>query len=386
MRSLTYASRFVFAFICGLAALASAAQASPRVDCPLRDALYSIDAPVIDIMLKPEAAALLGQFTAASSQPVPPQFSATTAPSFAAIMTPRTLSGFGAMSADALPRLDAALRALPITPADRVARCARYDTARPQLAIPAGRPRILLFEKINGFRDGPSVDAAHAAFIAMAARNAWGIVATTSGAAINARTLRQFDLVIWNNISGDVLTMRQRRAFQNYIEGGGGFLGVHGTAGDPVYFWDWYVDTLLGARFAGHPMNPQFQDANVVLSGSPSSIGRNLAPGWSMNDEWYSFRNNPRDTGSTIIATLDESTYSPEGMRGQQLRMGDHPIAWTRCVGAGRMFYSAIGHRPETYSEPHYVDLLQQAIPWAAGSGETMCRDGKEVPRAEAAQ
>ena len=62
--------------------------------------------------------------------------------------------------------------------------------------------------------------------------------------------------------------------------------------------------------------------------------------------------------------------------------MGDHPIAWTRCVGDGRSFYSAIGHRPETYSEPHHVQLLEQAIAWAAGMGETQCRAGKELPAA----
>jgi type 1 glutamine amidotransferase len=61
--------------------------------------------------------------------------------------------------------------------------------------------------------------------------------------------------------------------------------------------------------------------------------------------------------------------------------MGDHPIAWTRCVGNGRAFYSAIGHRPEGYAEPHYVALLEQATVWAAGSGETRCNAGKEVAR-----
>ena len=30
------------------------------------------------------------------------------------------------------------------------------------------------------------------------------------------------------------------------------------------------------------------------------------------------------------------------------------------------MFYSAIGHRPETYSQPQNVTLLEAAIEWAA--------------------
>ena len=68
-----------------------------------------------------------------------------------------------------------------------------------------------------------------------------------------------------------------------------------------------------------------------------------------------------------MIATLDESSYKPDGMMEQNLRMGsDHPIAWTRCLGKGRSFYSAIGHRPETYTEPNNAAMLEAAITWAA--------------------
>ena len=76
----------------------------------------------------------------------------------------------------------------------------------------------------------------------------------------------QFDAVIWNNISGDVLSLSQRTALQSYFNNGGGFVAVHGSAGDPVYFWDWYPGTLIGARFSGHPRDPQFQEARVVVN------------------------------------------------------------------------------------------------------------------------
>lgn len=372
--------------LCGLAACSTpgetSSHASARIDCPLRDAPYSADSPIMDILLKPEAVAVLEQAAPGATRNLPPRFMSTEAPSFSAILSLHQLAGFGAFRQDQIPAIDAALRALPVTDADRQARCARYDNDRPRFDLPSDRPRILLFEKMTGFRDGPSVEAAHAAFVAMAERNGWAIATTTSGGAINATTLRQFDAIIWNNVSGDVLTLTQRRALQNYMEKGGGFVAVHGSAGDPVYFWDWYADTLIGARFIGHPMEPQFQEAQVVVTGQPSAIGRNLAPGWRMTDEWYSFQHSARDSGSTIVATLDESTYSPVGRGGQNLRMGaDHSLAWTRCINRGRMFYSAIGHRPETYSDAHYVDMLTQAITWAAGNGGTQCVNGAEVAR-----
>jgi hypothetical protein len=58
--------------------------------------------------------------------------------------------------------------------------------------------------------------------------------------------------------------------------------------------------------------------------------------------------------------------------------MGDHPIAWSRCIGNGRSFYTAIGHRPESYVEPNSLKLLEQGIAWAAGLGETRCLGGVE--------
>ena len=91
------------------------------------------------------------------------------------------------------------------------------------------------------------------------------------------------------------------------------------------------------------------------------------------------FHDLPSVTNRTFgeIDAGDGFGYAGQGGYGQDLRMGDHPIAWTNCIGKGRMFYSAIGHRPETYSEPHYVALLEAAIDWAAVSGKKACRAGK---------
>jgi uncharacterized protein len=341
-------------------------QAKPVTDCPNRDAPFSTSSPVIDLMLSPAASAVMAKAKPpTASNALPAAISGTTTPSFMAILTMREAARFTGIDLAKLPEIDAELRKLPVTKEDKIARCVRYDNDVPKFDLPKGKPRLLLFEKINGFKDTPSVNAAHAALIAMAERKGWAIATTDKGGAFNAKTLSQFDAVIWNNISGDVLSISQRKALQNYLKKGGGFVAVHGSAGDPVYFWDWYPDTLIGARFAGHPMSPQFQEARVVTNtGHPLATG--LPSEWRMTDEWYSFKSNPRAAGANVLLTLDESTYKPDGM-GQNLRMGeDHPIAWTNCVGKGRMFYSAIGHMPETYVQPQHVAMLESAVDWVA--------------------
>jgi type 1 glutamine amidotransferase len=374
------------AFAAGALALSSpavAAAGAPVIDCPLRDAPFTVDSPLVDVMLSPRASAVLERFIPGATTKLPANMMSTKAPTFAAILSPRTSLGMFAGSQDPakLAQIDAALRAVPVTPADKIARCERYDNERPSFTLPAGKSRIkvLLFEKMTGFRDTPSVEAASAMFRDLAQRNGWALVETDKGGVMTPATLRQFDAVIWNNVSGDVLTLSQRRAFRSYIEGGGGYIGVHGSAGDFIYPWDWYPDTLIGARFIGHPMEPQFQDAAVRIEPNPAHIGASVAPGWTMKDEWYSFRASPRAT-SQVVANLDESTYKQIGRGGQNLTMGDHPIAWSRCVGNGRSFYSAIGHRPEGYSDPRYQQLLVDAVRWAAGKGGTRCSAGKQIP------
>ena len=350
------------ALACTLAPMAQAAQVT---DCPLRDAPFSADSPLVDILLSPAARKLLEAESPVDFNAGPPRFMGTTAPTFAAILTLKNAELLTQLKPEAIGPLDAKLRTLPVTAADRVARCARYDNDVPQFNLPAGKPHVLLFEKINGFKDDPSVDAARAALVAMAERKGWALVVTDKAGVFNPRSLRQFDAVVWNNISGDVLTLAQRSAFKAYMQNGGGFVGLHGSAGDFSYFWDWYVDTLIGARFIGHPRSPQFQDARVVVEAKGHPVTASLPAEWTMRDEWYSFGTNPRASGSTVIATLDETTYQPGDMSGLDLRMGDHPIAWTRSVGKGRVFYTAIGHLPETYAQTQNVALMEGGISWA---------------------
>jgi uncharacterized protein len=366
--------------------LGFAAPAQAQVtDCPLRDMPFSADSPLVDILLSPAASAVLERHQPGITTRLPANMRSTKAPTFSAILSPRTaMSMFsGARDEANVAQVDADLRALPVTAADRAARCERYDNERPRFTLPAGKGKLklLLFEKMTGFRDGPSVEAAKAMFDALARRNGWALVVSDKAGIMNPKDLARFDAVIWNNVSGDVLTLGQRRAFENYIRRGGGYLGVHGSAGDFVYFWDWYPDTLIGARFIGHPSDPQFQDASVRIESHPAGIGASLAPGWTMKDEWYSFRASPRSTGAHVVATLDESTYKQVGRGGLKLAMGsDHPIAWTRCVENGRSFYSAIGHMPETYADPRHQRLIEDAIRWTAGKGATQCRAGRQVP------
>jgi len=258
---------------------------------------------------------------------------------------------------------------------------ARHDSEPPALPADLKPPAVLVFSKTNGFRHVEAIPAANAALAEMGRRQGWAMVFTENGAVFSPELLRRFQAVVWNNVSGDVLSEPQRAAFRSYMESGGGFVGIHGSGGDARYAWPWYVETLIGAQFTGHPMNPQFQSARLRFENREDFIIRDLPASWETIDEWYSFARSPREAGVQVLATLDENSYLPEmrmAATKRDLRMGtDHPVIWKHCIGSGRAFYSALGHRAESYAEPRYLGLLERAVTWAAGLGGAPC--GKTV-------
>lgn len=259
----------------------------------------------------------------------------------------------------------------------------RFETTPPVLPEQLNTPAILVFSKTNAFRHQEAIEAANVALTELAARRGWSIVLTENGAVFNTEQLRRFQAVIWSNTSGDVLTAEQRTAFQNYIENGGGYVGIHAAGDNSHRAWAWYVENLIGAEFIGHPMKPQFQQATVRIEDPTHPAMRELGETWTRTDEWYSFKSSVRGSDFHVLANLDETTYRPVMtmlFRTTDLRMGDHPIIWMRCVGRGRAFYSALGHEAGAYREPQHVRMLEGAIGWAAGTAGPGCAATSDPP------
>jgi len=241
-----------------------------------------------------------------------------------------------------------------------------YETDAPALPDDLASPAILVFSKTNGFRHEEAIPAANALFAGFAEADGWGFYQTENGATFTPENLARFDAVVFNNVSGDVFTPEQREAFRAFVENGGGFVGIHGSGGDNSYAWEWYVDELIGAQFIGHPMDPQFQQATLKVEGASHPATALLPREWQRTDEWYSFEASPRAKGHNVLLTIDEASYSPVGLFGSDLHMGeDHPMAWWHCQGDGRAFYSALGHTPESYEEGEHIAMLLGATRWA---------------------
>lgn len=248
-----------------------------------------------------------------------------------------------------------------------------YETTPPALPADIKRPAILVFSKTNGFRHEEAIPAANALFARVAKDKGWGYFETENGATFSPEILARFDAVVFNNTSGDVFTPAQRAAFKAFLERGGGYVGLHAAGDNSHSGWDWYMKALIGATFTQHTMDPQFQLAKVDVEDQAHPATAGLPGSWQRTEEWYSFAASPRQGGANILITVDEKSYNPVGMFSKDLRMGDHPAAWSRCIGKGRVFYTIFGHRAEAFAEPETRALLTNALGWATRQQGSEC-------------
>jgi cytochrome c len=223
---------------------------------------------------------------------------------------------------------------------------------------PAQEFHALVFSKTTGFRHD-SIPEGIAAIQKLGATHRFGVFATENSNHFTSENLARYRVVVFLNTSGDILNDEQKSAFENYIRGGGGLAGVHAAIPGDVATegkWTWYND-IFCARFTNHS---EIVRATLDIEDPAHPSTRMLPRRWSRTDEWYNFIENPRGK-VRVLATLDESTCKG-GTMGE-----DHPISWTKAVGSGRIWYTALGHTKESYSEPLFLQHLLGGIQAAAG-------------------
>ena len=106
--------------------------------------------------------------------------------------------------------------------------------------------RVLVFSKTAGFHH-ESIDVGIAAIQKFGQQHHFAVDTTKDSTQFNSENLRQYGVVIFLNTTGNVLNPAQQEAFEKFIHGGGGFVGVHAAA-DTEYDWPWY-GKLVGAYF-----------------------------------------------------------------------------------------------------------------------------------------
>jgi len=214
--------------------------------------------------------------------------------------------------------------------------------------------KVLIFTKTSTFRHASIPKGVE---VVRAMLDSVGIASLHSEdpGLFTTENLRGFAAIIFLSTTGDLFDDAQKKAFQEYIRSGRGYVGIH-AASDTEHKWPWYGN-LVGGYFSGHP---HVQEARMEVVDSDHVSTRHLPKVWFHRDEWYDFRE-LRKEGMHVLMTLDERSY--EGGK-----MGKfHPIAWLRDFEGGRMFYTGLGHTDESFDVADFRKHILGGIRYAIG-------------------
>ncbi|HEX6466318.1 MAG TPA: ThuA domain-containing protein [Terriglobales bacterium] len=256
----------------------------------------------------------------------------------------------------------------------------------------ASRPSILLFTKSSGYEhavikntDGkPSV--VEQALRRLGAQRGFDVTATKDGRIFDSNDFRSHGALFFYT-TGDLtkpgtdgnppMSERGKQALLDAVRGGLGFVGAHaasdtfhppadasasgadssGSTSGPGGQSDPYLQ-MLGGEFLAHG---KIQPANLIVN--DAKFPGVKTPPRDFSEEWYSLKHLVPDMH--VILTVDTA-----GMEGGPYQRPPYPVTWARRHGKGRVFYTAMGHLPETWENDFFLSLVAGGIAWAMGEAK----------------
>ncbi|RVU20916.1 ThuA domain-containing protein [Streptomyces antnestii] len=169
----------------------------------------------------------------------------------------------------------------------------------------------------------------------------------------DAERLLATDLVVQCWTMGTI-TREQSDNLAAAVRAGTGLAGWHGGIIDS--FFDHGYHLLTGGRFVMHP--PGYLDHTVHLL--PERAEHPVIAGlqdFDVHTEQYWVLTDPH------IEVLATTTFPPDELRDRPTVM---PAVWTRTWGAGRVFVSVLGHKPDDFDVPEVRAMTERGLLWAS--------------------
>ncbi len=198
---------------------------------------------------------------------------------------------------------------------------------------------------------------------------------TKDGSTINADNLKKYKIVIFyttgmlTDTTGDGSPAMGPNGVSDllkWIDNGGGFIGFHcatdsfhTTPGQPVTP---YL-TMLGGEFVVH--GKQFVGTLKVVDQKHPTMASFPNP-WKIMDEWYVLKNFNTKT-MHVLALLDPGEQRVE--QPEKYNIPAYPAVWCSEQGKGRVYYNAMGHREDVWTDPTFQKVLVDSIKWVRGEG-----------------
>lgn len=251
----------------------------------------------------------------------------------------------------------------------------------------AAKKKILFFSKSSGFehdviswkKGQPSY--AEKVLLELGEKNGWEFTFSKDGSKFGKAYLEGFDAVFFYT-TGDLcspgtdkqppMTPEGKQALFDYVRSGHGFVGTHSatdtfhTNNEAEKGPDRYVNhgtkadpytCFIGGEFIKH--GAQQEAKNTVIDKKFPGFEQ-VGDSFSFKEEWYSLKDFTPDLH--VLTVIDAPS-----MKGIEYQRPAYPSTWARQEGKGRVWYTAMGHREDVWTNPTFQAILIGGVRWALG-------------------
>ncbi len=181
-------------------------------------------------------------------------------------------------------------------------------------------------------------------------------------------TLRTFDAIVFLNTQRDALDSLAQMALRLYVQGGGGFVGIHNAFGTQ-FNWDWYRGLLGNTQLYDHG---PFQDGRAVVTNGEDVSTRDLPDSFEIADEWYFVWPNPLKAGNIMLLLELDNDSRTEGIVGFHgapgvYENGPYPVSWCHYYDGGRAWLTTLGHSEKIFENEDFLTHVLGGIESAMG-------------------
>ena len=214
-----------------------------------------------------------------------------------------------------------------------------------QLGKQSGAFTVDFIQQPPGKPDGLKKDATDAEkALFKDAENNWNAALKTELQKLSPENLKNYDGVVFASTTGD-LPIPDPQGLLDWIKAGHAFIGIH-AASDTFHGWPGYID-MLGGEFQHHGAQLSVECLNEDPE-HPADAA--LGKTWTISqEEMYQFKN----YDPTKVHDLLDLDKKPE----KPFTPGHYPVSWCKNYGAGKVFYTSLGHREDLIdADPNLLD------------------------------
>ncbi len=256
----------------------------------------------------------------------------------------------------------------------------KIDASLPTATVkPKKARKILVFWRCEGFIHTSIPFGNYAVEKIAASTNAFSVDLADDYDVFTTKNLAKYDAILFNNTTHLKPNKEQQEAILDFIKGGKGIAGFHAAA-DNFGGWDEGV-AMIGGIFNGHPWTAggkwafKLDDPNHRLNAAFNGKGF-----WHTDEiYWYkpeSFQGRERlrvllsldMSKATNIKPIDGDKHKAK-LRGEKKDV-DVPVTWIREIGKGRLFFTNLGHRDDTFWNQTVLQHMLDGIQYALGDLE----------------